>query len=277
MDGKLRSLRKIINRYGSAVVAFSGGADSTLLASVAGEALGRKVLLVTAASPTFPRSELKESKSLAERLGLPHQVIVYDETAIPGFSGNPPDRCYLCKRALFLKIRNIARKGGYEAVFDGSNADDTKDYRPGRRALAELGIISPLCEAKLNKADVRRLSAKRGLSTAGKPSYACLASRFPYGERITAGGLRRVGVAEHALRRLGFRQCRVRSHGDCARVEICRAELERVWKKRAQISRGCRKAGFVFVSIDTDGYRTGAMNETLKKNDHQIFSGKGTG
>jgi len=263
VNNKLSFLRKIIGRYRSAVIAFSGGTDSTLLASVAGEVLGKKVLLITASSSTFPEDELKEARSLAVRLGLPHQVIVFQETAIAGFSGNPPDRCYHCKRGLFSKIKGIARREGYEAVFDGSNADDSKDYRPGRRALAELGIISPLCGAKLTKADVRRFSVQRGLPTAGKPSYACLASRFPYGERITTYGLRRVGSSELALRRLGFRQFRVRSHGDCARVEISRGELDKAWKERARIGRACRKAGFVFVSMDTYGYRTGAMNEAL--------------
>jgi uncharacterized protein len=277
MDKKLKRLREIINSYRSAVIAFSGGADSTLLASVAGEVLGKKVLLVTASSSTFPEDELKEARSLALWLGLQHQVIVFEETTIAGFSGNPPDRCYHCKRGLFSRIKNIARREGYEAVFDGSNADDRKDYRPGRKALAELGIISPLCEANLTKADIRRFSVQRGLPTAGKPSNACLASRFPYGERITTSRLRRVGSSELALRKLGFRQFRVRSHGDCARVEISRVELDKAWKKRARISRACRKAGFVFVSIDTDGYRTGAMNEALKKNGYQVFLTPGTG
>jgi uncharacterized protein len=263
MDKKLRRLLSIINKYRSAVVAFSGGTDSTLLASVAGEALGKRVLLVTASSSTFPRTELKEARSLAARVGLPHRVIVFEETSRAGFSVNPPDRCYLCKRGLFSRIKNIARSEGYEAVFDGSNADDRKDYRPGRKALAELGIISPLCEAKLTKADVRRFSVQRGLPTAGKPSYACLASRFPYGERITKSSLHRVGSSELALRRLGFRQFRVRSHGDCARVEIEKNELEKAWKMRDMISKACRKAGFDFVAFDTEGYRTGAMNEAL--------------
>ena len=263
MGKKLQHLHKLINRYRSAVIAFSGGADSTFLASIAGEALPKRVLLVTASFPSFPRAELHQAKSLARRLGLPHRVISFKQTAVAGFSGNPTDRCYRCKRGLFYKISTIARKQGYEAVFDGSNADDAQDYRPGRKALRELGVISPLSEAKLTKKEIRRLSAGRGLATADKPPAACLASRFPYGERITERKLRRVDRAETALRKLGFRQFRVRSHGDCARIEINQAELEKAWKMRTVISKACKKSGFVFVAIDADGYRTGAMNEAL--------------
>ncbi|MGA2507175.1 MAG: ATP-dependent sacrificial sulfur transferase LarE [Chitinispirillaceae bacterium] len=263
MPTKLERLKNIIRKYQSAVIAFSGGVDSTLLASVAGEVLEKRVLLVTASSSTYPPSELKAAKLLAAKLGLPHRVIVSEETAIAGFTDNPPERCYYCKRELFSKIRGIAREKGYGIVFDGSNADDASDYRPGRKALAELGIISPLCEAGLTKLEIRFLSAQRGLPTADKPSYACLASRFPYGEKITTSKLRRVGKAELALQKLGFRQFRVRSHGDCARVEISRGQINTGWKKRAEISNICKKAGFVFVAIDTEGYRTGAMNEAL--------------
>ena len=264
MGKKLKNLQKNINRYRSAVIAFSGGTDSTFLASIAGEELPKRVLLVIASFPSYPRAELQQAKSLARRLGLPHRVVVFNQTAIAGFSGNPPDRCYRCKRGLFSAISAVARKKGYEVVFDGSNADDAQDYRPGRKALRELGIVSPLSEAKLTKKEIRLLSAGRGLATAYKPSAACLASRFPYGERITERKLRRVERAETALRKLGFRQFRVRSHGDCARIETGRPELTMVWEKRSVISRACRKAGFVFVAIDTEGYRTGAMNEALR-------------
>jgi pyridinium-3,5-biscarboxylic acid mononucleotide sulfurtransferase len=263
MEEKLEHLIGSIQKYRSAVIAFSGGVDSTLLAHVAGQVLGKNILLVTASSSTFPPAELKAAKLLAAKLGLPHRVIVSEETAIAGFTDNTPDRCYLCKRSLFLKIADIAEKEGYDAVFDGSNADDAEDYRPGRKALMELGILSPLSEARLTKKEIRLLSVERGLPTADKPSYACLASRFPYGEKITADKLRRVGAAESALQKLGFRQLRVRSHGDCARIEIAAAEIETAWKKRTAIGKACKKAGFVFVAIDTEGYRTGAMNEAL--------------
>ena len=263
MDEKLARLNGILKKYCSAVIAFSGGVDSTFLASIAGEVLDKKVLLVTASSSTYPESELEAAKKQAEALGLQHRVIVSEETAIAGFTDNPPDRCYYCKQKLFSKIQAIAVSEGYAAVFDGSNADDLNDYRPGRKALRELGIVSPLCEAGFTKKEIRHFSAERGLPTADKPSYACLASRFPYGEEITADKLRRVGDAEIALRNLGFRQLRVRIHGDCARIEIAPQELARAWEMRLEISGACKKAGFVFVAIDTEGYRTGAMNEAL--------------
>jgi pyridinium-3,5-biscarboxylic acid mononucleotide sulfurtransferase len=264
MDKKLEQLEGIIKKYRSAVIAFSGGVDSTFLARVAGTALEKRVLLVTASSSTYPGSELEEAKALAKGLGLPHRVIVSEETEIAGFSENPPDRCYFCKRELFSKIAAIAKAEGYDAVFDGSNADDLKDYRPGRRALSELSVVSPLCEAGLTKEYIREASRALGLLTAEKPSYACLASRFPYGERITQDKLSRVGKAESSLRSLGFRQFRVRSHQDCARIEVAQAELEDAWRKRSRISEACKKAGFIFVAIDLEGYRTGAMNEALK-------------
>lgn len=263
MRKKMQNLKKLISRYRSAVIAFSGGTDSTFLASVAAEALPKRVLLVTASFPSYPRAELQQAKSLARQLGLPHRVIAFKQTALAVFAGNPPDRCYLCKRGLFSMIIAFARKKGYEAVFDGSNADDAKDYRPGRKALKELGVISPLCEVKLTKKEIRLLSAERRLATADKPSAACLASRFPYGEQITERKLQRVDNAETALRKLGFRLFRVRSHGNCARIETDKTELVKAWNKRSAISSACRNAGFIFVAIDTEGYRTGAMNETL--------------
>jgi len=263
MQEKLKALKSIINKYPSAIIAFSGGVDSTFLASVAGEVLGKKVLLITASSSTYPKSEQCEAEKLASELGLPHRVIVSEETEIEGFADNPPERCYYCKRELFSKITAIAKQEGFAVVFDGSNADDLRDYRPGRKAVAELSVVSPLCEAKLTKQDIRALSKERGLKTADKPSYACLASRFPYGEKITIPKLDRVGQAEEGMRKLGLRQFRVRSHQDVARIEVAAAELENAWNKRSAISAACKKAGFIFVAMDVDGYRTGAMNETL--------------
>lgn len=262
---KLERLKKIIGQYQSALVAFSGGVDSTFLAWACREVLGDRVLLVTAHSSTYPDSELDGAKSSAKILGMNHMIITSEELDIPGFSDNPPNRCYHCKRELFSKMVSIAIEKGYKTVFDGSNIDDTKDYRPGRKALSELGIVSPLCEAMLSKEEIRRYSRTAGLPTANKPSYACLASRFPYGESITKEKLERVGNAEHAIMDMGFTQFRVRSHGEVARVEFVESEIERGWEKRAKIEEACRKAGFVFVAIDTRGYRTGAMNEQLLK------------
>jgi uncharacterized protein len=262
---KLSKLKEVIGRYHSAVIAFSGGVDSTFLARVAGEVLDKRVLLITARSSTYPAREFTEAQKLAILLDLPFMDIVSEETEIAGFSENPPDRCYFCKRELFTKIRDIAHDKGFAVIFDGSNLDDTCDYRPGRRALTELEIVSPLCEAQLTKEDIRAYSRRLDLPTAEKPAFACLASRFPYGETITPVKLERIGQAEEALRGMGFTQLRVRNHGDCARVELAPAELERGWSMRDAIANACKSAGFVYVSIDTQGYRTGAMNEALGK------------
>lgn len=263
MMDKLEDLKRIIGRHKSAVVAFSGGVDSTFLAWACASVLGDKVLLVTAQSSTYPASELDGAKQSAQALGCKHRIIVSEETDIPGFSDNPPNRCYYCKSELFSKIRDIARSEGYDVVFDGSNVDDTRDYRPGRQALAELGISSPMIEAKLTKDEIRAYSKLAGLPTATKPSFACLASRFPYGERITKVKLGRVGKAEESLRTMGFTQFRVRSHGDLARLEFIEQEIDKAWAGRRVIEDALKQAGFTFVAIDTKGYRTGAMNEAL--------------
>jgi uncharacterized protein len=264
---KLSKLKKRIGGFKSAVIAFSGGVDSTFLARVSKDVLGVHALLVTATSSTYPYYELEEAKRLAEMLGMKQRVIVSEEIDIPGFSDNPPDRCYYCKNELFSLIRHIAEQEGFEAVFDGSNADDLKDYRPGLKALRELGVVSPLCEAGLTKPEIRQLSGQMGLPTADKPTFACLASRFPYGERITREKLQRVGTVEKALRDLGFTQFRIRSHGDLARIELTGREMEKGWQSRQTISDLCHEAGFVYVAIDLDGYRTGAMNEVLAELD----------
>ncbi len=262
---KLNNLKKHIEKYESATIAFSGGVDSSFLAAVTRQVLGKNVLLVTATSSTYPFYELEDAKKIAAELKLEHKIIVSEEIDIPGFSDNPPDRCYYCKGELFKLINHIAKNRGIEAVFDGSNADDIRDYRPGRKAAKEFGVISPICEAGLTKDDIRRYSKEMGLSTADKPSYACLASRFPYGETMTDEKLDRVGKAEYALRDLGFRQFRIRSHGDLARIELASEDMDNGWKKRNEIVCRCKESGFVFVSMDLEGYRIGAMNEALKK------------
>ncbi|MBD3344608.1 MAG: ATP-dependent sacrificial sulfur transferase LarE [Chitinivibrionales bacterium] len=261
---KFEQLKKIISSYSSAVVAFSGGVDSTFLAKVAGDVLGDNILLITATSSTYPHFELEESKALARNLGLQQRIIVSEELDIPGFTNNPPDRCYYCKGELFDVIGHIAKAEGYEVVFDGSNADDVHDFRPGRKALAERGVKSPLCDAGLSKDDIRTLSRSLGLATADKPSYACLASRFPYGETITKKKLERVGKAEEEIRALGFTQFRVRSHENLARIEIAASDMDKAWSLREKIDSLCRDAGFVYAAIDCRGYRTGSMNEVLK-------------
>lgn len=271
---KLSDAKQRIGAFRSAIIAFSGGVDSTFLARVSREVLGARALLVTATSSTYPLYELEEAKRLAQMLGMKQRVIVSEEIDIPGFSENPPDRCYHCKNELFSLIRHIAEEEGFEAVFDGSNADDLKDFRPGMKALMEKGVVSPLCEAGLSKQEIRQLSAQMGLPTADKPTFACLASRFPYGERITREKLERVGAVEKAVRDLGFTQFRVRSHGDLARIELTGPEMEKGWASRQAISELCHKAGFVYAAIDLDGYRTGAMNEVLSQLDKGTDSSK---
>jgi pyridinium-3,5-biscarboxylic acid mononucleotide sulfurtransferase len=262
---KLEHLEKIISREASAVVAFSGGADSTFLAWACKRALGDNVLLVTARSSTYPESELDGAKQSAALLGMKQRIILSEETDIPGFSDNPPYRCYYCKKGLFSKISDIARAENYAVVFDGSNKDDLNDYRPGRKALEELSVRSPLCEAGMTKEEIRGFSRQAGLPTAQKPSFACLASRFPYGEPITKEKLDRVGKAEQVLRLMGFTQFRVRSHGDVARIEFVESEMDKGWSERHVIEDALKQAGYVYVAIDARGYRTGAMNEALRK------------
>ncbi|HEX2968586.1 MAG TPA: ATP-dependent sacrificial sulfur transferase LarE [Bacteroidales bacterium] len=263
MESKLNSLKDFLSAYNSAVIAFSGGVDSTFLAKVASGVYGNNLLLVTATSSTYPFYELEEAKSLAKNLGIKHRIIVSEELDIPGYSDNPPDRCYYCKTELFGKIAFIARQERYEVVFDGSNADDARDYRPGMKAKKEKGVVSPLSETGFTKAEIRYFSEKLGLQTAKKQSYACLASRFPYGEKITKIKLDRLATAEFELKKLGFSQFRIRSHESLARLEFVPEEMEKAWSLRSELDSICNKSGFTYTSIDLRGYRTGAMNETL--------------
>ncbi|NLD94608.1 MAG: ATP-dependent sacrificial sulfur transferase LarE [Fibrobacter sp.] len=267
---KSDQLKEYIGRFSSAVIAFSGGVDSTFLAKVAGDVLNGNVLLVTASSSTYPKRELDGAIAIARQLNLPHRIIDSEELEIAGFADNPSDRCYYCKHELFAKIKELASSENYQAVFEGSNADDLNDFRPGRVAIKELGIGSPLLDVQLTKNEIRELSLVLGLPTAQKASFACLASRFPYGEKITKEKLDRVGEAEEKIYDLGFCQFRVRSHGDLARVEFAVADLDSAWNQRAVIKTICKNAGFTYVAIDLEGYRTGAMNEMLSDHEKQL-------
>ncbi len=261
---KLKVLEKVLGRHARVAIGFSGGVDSTFLAFSSAAVLGTEnVLLVTSVSETYPEFERVEAEELCRGLGLRQVVIQTQEIDIPGYRHNPPDRCYFCKKTLFDEVRRVAVKHGCDAVFEGGNSDDLCDFRPGRRALAELQILSPLVEAGLSKDEIRRLSHLAGLPTATKASFACLASRFPYGEEITAEKLKRVESAETGMRELGFEQFRVRSHGDLARVEVVPERMTDAWNQSREIDRICRSAGFTYVCLDLKGYRTGAMNEIL--------------
>lgn len=271
---KLEKLEDIIRNLGSVLIAFSGGVDSTFLLKVCLDVLGKdKVLAVTARSSTYPARELEEAKALALKLGARHEIIESEELAVPGFSENPPERCYYCKKELFGKLVRMARERGFNFVADGSNADDTGDFRPGMKAKDELGVVSPLKEAGLTKAEIRNFSREMGLPTWDKPSFACLASRFPYGEKITAEKLDRVGKAEELLDALGFTQYRVRSHGDLARIEVSPDEIDRFFDSslREKVTKEFKKLGFVYVSLDLTGYRTGSMNESLKEEEKALW------
>ncbi len=267
LEEKYRRLMQILEAMGGVVVAYSGGVDSSLLLKVSVDVLGDRALAVTAESETYPAREGAEAIELARRLGARHRVIHTEELAIQHFADNPPERCYYCKTELFEKLLGIAREEGLAAVADGSNVDDADDYRPGMRAAAELGVRSPLREAGLTKADIRELSKELGLTTWNKPSFACLASRFPYGDQITAGKLQQVAAAETLLRGLQLAQARVRHHGDIARIEVDPSEFELITEpsNRTCIVAELRRLGYVYVTLDLRGYQTGSMNEALDR------------
>jgi uncharacterized protein len=250
---------------GSVLVAYSGGVDSTLLAVAARDALGDRSLCVLATSGIYARSEIEDARTTADALALNFLEVEVDALDSPAFATNPPDRCYHCKLAVFGRLRAVARERKLAFVVDGSNADDASDHRPGSRAASELGVESPLRGLALTKADIRAISRDLGLPTADKPSMACLASRFPYGDAIDAPGLARVAAAEDALHALGLRQFRVRSHGDVARLEVEPVELDAAWTLRPALSLALKAAGFAYSTLDLDGYRTGSLNETLSE------------
>jgi uncharacterized protein len=263
---KFVRLQEIFQSMGKVLVAFSGGVDSTLLLKVAQDTLGDKnVLAVTALSPLYPERELAGVKKLIQTLGGRHRFIRSNELEIPRFSENPPDRCYYCKKKLFRELLEIAKEEVIPFIVEGSTLDDDKDHRPGRVAIQELRIRSPLKEAMFAKMEIRELSKELGLPTWNKPSFACLASRFPYGEEITEGALRMVEAAEGFLFGVGFKQVRVRHYGNLARIEILKEEMERLMNGslREKVVNRLKEIGYTYVTLDLQGFRSGSMNEVL--------------
>lgn len=264
---KYEQLKALLRDMGRVLIAFSGGVDSSFLLKVAHDVLGEQVLAVIATSDTYPEKEIQEAKLLAEQMGVEYQVIESCEMDNPDFVKNPPDRCYYCKTELFSKLRGIADERSIPHVLDGSNFEDTGDFRPGSKAAQELSVRSPLKEAGLVKSEIRELSHRLGLPTWNKPAMACLSSRFPYYSEINSPALKQIAQAEEFLRSLGLVQLRVRHHDEMARIEVPGEDIPRLMEAglRAQVVERFKELGYTYVTLDLSGYRTGSLNETLSE------------
>src|ERR671910_1450933 len=266
LQERLAELEGILAPYGSALVAFSGGVDSSLALAVAARALPKhRVLAVTSNNETYLPSELNLAREFAESLGVEHLVVNTRELDNPDYASNPTNRCYFCKSTLYSDLAKLAEQKGYACVVDGANKDDEGDYRPGRKAAREIGVVSVLSEAGMSKAEVRELARYLGLPTWAKPALACLSSRFPYGQEITPEKLSQVARAEEFLRSRGYGQVRVRHHGEIARLEVGPKEMERAFGEREEISAELKAAGFLYVTLDLGGYTPGSLNAALKQ------------
>lgn len=255
---KLSKLKYIVKSLDSAIIAFSGGVDSSFLAKVCYDVLGSRCVAVTAVSETYPKEDLESAKNIAKLVGIKHIIIRTNEMKNRNFTRNPKDRCYFCKTELFSELRKLAEKMKIKNIVDGTNADDMKDFRPGMKAKEKFGVTSPLCLAGLGKSEIRMLSKDMRLPTHDKPSSPCLASRIPYNSEITLRKIRSIEEAESAIRNLGYKTVRVRHHGDIARIEIGDKKVD--LKKLKAVSERIKKSGFKYVALDLDGYRTGSLN-----------------
>ena len=263
INEKLIKLENEIKKQGKIAIAYSSGVDSTFLLRKAHDILGENAVAITAKACCFMKSETEEAEKFCKSEGIKHIVFEFNPLSVEEFKCNVPNRCYFCKKALFTQIKNIAEKEGICCVADGTNADDLNDYRPGMKALEELGIISPLLDSGLTKDEIRTLSKQLGLPTFDKPSYACLASRIAYGEEITAEKLDMIDKAEQKLHSLGFIQCRVRMHGANARIEVNKSDFDKLLCFSDEVNNFLKSLGFAFVSLDLGGYKTGNMNTEL--------------
>ncbi len=268
LEKRIGELEAAVAPYGSALVAFSGGVDSSLALAVAARALPKeRVLAVTSNNETYLPSELEGAKGLARSLGVEHLVVNTRELDNPNYANNPANRCYFCKSTLYSDLGKMAEEKGYACVVDGANKDDEGDYRPGRKAARELGVVSPLAVVGVGKVEVREIARYLGLPTWDKPALACLSSRFPYGQKITPEKLAQVARAEEFMRRQGYKQVRVRHHGEIARLEVGTDELERAFREREKISAELKAAGFLYVTLDLAGYKPGSLNTALEQPD----------